>query len=261
MKERLRVWLRGEHNSVVYRFVLLPWRWVRYWLPIALFGGSEMLVWAKLTDKSILPSIRTMPSAHYMGLGRTFHDYVVSLGLRPGERLLDYGCGPMRAGVHFAKYLGPGHYVGADTSRSMLRRGEFVMTSSDIARKDFHAVRILTAELEELEYFTFDWIVCYSSLQYLSDRDFETTIRAFRRILADTGQIVISVPTENERAEVRRKRHHYRDQATLERIVSAAGFVMDYSENADPERGPVGGYLTLHVGSAESRPRAVAARM
>ena len=255
--ERLKQWLRGEHNSIVYRFWLRPWRWLRFWMPIAIFGGSELPVWAKLTDESILPRVRTMPSEHYMAHGQFLFEYAMSLGIQPTDRLLDYGCGPMRVGVHFARTLRPGNYVGADTSRSMLRRGEFVMTQLGIPRKDYHAVHISSVTLEELEYFTFDWIVAYSSLQYLSNTDFQATLYAFRRLISNTGRIMVSVPSELERGEVRRKRHHFREPEVLEHMCRNAGFEMDYFENRDPNRAPLGAYIRLQVAEARPQPQAI----
>ena len=47
-------------------------------------------------------------------LGKLQLDYLVARGLKPEHRLLEVGCGPLRAGVHFIGYLEPGHYAGVD---------------------------------------------------------------------------------------------------------------------------------------------------
>lgn len=44
-------------------------------------------------------------------------------GLRPEHRLLDIGCGALRAGIHLIDYLDPGHYFGIDRNASLLRAG------------------------------------------------------------------------------------------------------------------------------------------
>lgn len=54
-------------------------------------------------------------------VGQLQRDFLVKEGLRPEHRLLDVGCGALRAGIHLAKYLEPGHYYGIDINESLLR--------------------------------------------------------------------------------------------------------------------------------------------
>lgn len=44
-------------------------------------------------------------------------------GLTPSMRLLDIGCGCLRGGVHFVRYLDPGNYFGIDRDQSLLDAG------------------------------------------------------------------------------------------------------------------------------------------
>jgi SAM-dependent methyltransferase len=50
-------------------------------------------------------------------------DFLVAQGLRPENRLLDVGCGALRAGRHFVEYLEPGHYCGIDINPTLLDVG------------------------------------------------------------------------------------------------------------------------------------------
>ncbi len=50
-------------------------------------------------------------------------DFLVSQGLVPNDALLDIGCGSLRAGIHFVKYLEPGGYYGLDIDQRMLDAG------------------------------------------------------------------------------------------------------------------------------------------
>ncbi|MFL6290903.1 MAG: class I SAM-dependent methyltransferase [Thermoanaerobaculia bacterium] len=50
--------------------------------------------------------------------------FLIGRGLRPPLRLLDLGCGCLRGGVHFVRYLEPGHYFGVDVNESLLIAGE-----------------------------------------------------------------------------------------------------------------------------------------
>lgn len=44
-------------------------------------------------------------------------------GLAPDQRLLDLGCGCLRGGVHFVRYLDAGNYYGIDVNQSLLDAG------------------------------------------------------------------------------------------------------------------------------------------
>jgi SAM-dependent methyltransferase len=50
-------------------------------------------------------------------------DFMVAQGLEPADRLLDVGCGPLRAGLHFVEYLAPGHYYGIDINETLINAG------------------------------------------------------------------------------------------------------------------------------------------
>jgi SAM-dependent methyltransferase len=63
-------------------------------------------------------TIGNVPNWDYMG--KLQLDYLVERGLKPEHHLLDVGCGPLRAGVHFIEYLETGHYAGIDHNAEML---------------------------------------------------------------------------------------------------------------------------------------------
>jgi len=56
-------------------------------------------------------------------IGLMQFEFLVSEGLMPGHVLLDIGCGALRGGIHFIPYLDPGHYLGIDKTRTLIRRG------------------------------------------------------------------------------------------------------------------------------------------
>jgi SAM-dependent methyltransferase len=56
-------------------------------------------------------------------IGALQRSFLVAQGLQPQHRLLDVGCGPLRAGIHFVEYLEPAHYYGIDINESLLDAG------------------------------------------------------------------------------------------------------------------------------------------
>ena len=56
-------------------------------------------------------------------MGKLQLDFLVSRGLQPSDTMLDVGCGALRGGVHFVRYLEPGHYFGIDRQQWLLDAG------------------------------------------------------------------------------------------------------------------------------------------
>lgn len=56
-------------------------------------------------------------------IGQLQFDFLVARGLPREARLLDIGCGCLRAGVHFVEYLDPGNYHGIDLWQELLDAG------------------------------------------------------------------------------------------------------------------------------------------
>jgi SAM-dependent methyltransferase len=56
-------------------------------------------------------------------IGKLQFDFLISQGLRPEHHLFDVGCGCLRAGIHFIRYLDVGHYCGIEKERELVRIG------------------------------------------------------------------------------------------------------------------------------------------
>lgn len=56
-------------------------------------------------------------------IGRLQIDFLRAQGLRPDDTLLDVGCGSLRGGVHFVRFLAPGRYYGIDKDAELIRAG------------------------------------------------------------------------------------------------------------------------------------------
>jgi SAM-dependent methyltransferase len=66
---------------------------------------------------------RRMIGGMWDAVGRLQFEYLVGAGLTPRTRLVDIGCGSLRGGVHFVRFLDPGNYFGLDLNESLLAAG------------------------------------------------------------------------------------------------------------------------------------------
>jgi SAM-dependent methyltransferase len=73
-------------------------------------------------------------------MGRAQFEYLVAEGLQPAHRLLDIGCGSLRAGLHFIEYLDPGNYSGIDTNGALIRGGLGELKKAGLEERRPHLV-------------------------------------------------------------------------------------------------------------------------
>jgi SAM-dependent methyltransferase len=66
-------------------------------------------------------------------MGALQASFLIERGLRPEHRLLDLGCGSLRAGLHLVRYLEPGHYYGIDASDELLAAGRYELERHGLA--------------------------------------------------------------------------------------------------------------------------------
>jgi SAM-dependent methyltransferase len=68
-------------------------------------------------------------------MGRLQLEMMIAEGLEPGSRLLDVGCGPLRAGIHFVDYLDEQNYYGIDVNESLLDAGYEIELPTELRAK------------------------------------------------------------------------------------------------------------------------------
>lgn len=69
-------------------------------------------------------------------IGKLQFNFLVEQGLKPGHFLLDVGCGSLRGGIHFIRYLEPEHYFGIDISKVLLAAGRFELRRYNLTHKN-----------------------------------------------------------------------------------------------------------------------------
>lgn len=74
--------------------------------------------------------------------GRLQFDYLLQHGLRPSDRMLEIGCGNLRAGRFFIDYLDTGNYYGLDISPEILVDGQRTLAEYGLQAKLPHLVTV-----------------------------------------------------------------------------------------------------------------------
>lgn len=107
--------------------------------------------------------------------------------LRPGERVLDVGCGTGIVARLAAEAVGPeGRVAGLDVEPGMLAVARSAVAGLNIEWIEASAESIPLAEE------SVDVVLCQMSLQFVPDR--ARAVDEMRRVLAPDGRLVLSVP-------------------------------------------------------------------
>ena len=85
---------------------------------------AENVYGRQLTPEEIAAGLhREMVGGMWEEMGRLQLEFLRREGLTPEATLLDVGCGCLRAGVHFVRFLEPGRYYGMDVNASLVQAG------------------------------------------------------------------------------------------------------------------------------------------
>src|ERR1700733_4244494 len=86
----------------------------------------------------------------WLEIGQMQFDYLLKHGLQPGDRMLEIGCGNLRAGRLFIEYLDPGNYYGVDISPDILLAAQATIEEFGLQPKLPHLTLVRDLKLEFL---------------------------------------------------------------------------------------------------------------
>lgn len=124
-------------------------------------------------------------------LGRDQFDYLVSRGLQPHHKVLDFGCGSMRVGIWLAGYLDAGKYFGIEPHyKSLQAAATYEIPLHGLAEK---RPRLLWDDQYTCEHFgeSFDFILAFSVFHWLGGQQTSTALSRLVKTLNPGARIVV----------------------------------------------------------------------
>jgi SAM-dependent methyltransferase len=101
-------------------------------------------------------------SARSRRIGKMQFDYLKEHGLRPEHRVLEIGCGNLRAGWRIIRYVEPGHYYGVDISQQVLLSAQHTIADRGLREKLPYLVLVRDQTFAFLPDATFDVVHAHS---------------------------------------------------------------------------------------------------
>ncbi|MBO8186883.1 class I SAM-dependent methyltransferase [Streptomyces spirodelae] len=168
----------------------------------------------------------------WLKLGELQFDYLRRHGLQPSTRMLDIGCGNLRAGWRFIQFLEPGNYYGIDISPDVLIAAKRTLTEQRLQDKLPHLTLTHDLTLDFLPDAHFDVVHAHSVFSHSPLHIIEECLAHVGRVLAPGGFFDFTFDrTLGTEHQVLREDFYYRTEtltALAERHGLCARFMDDW---------------------------------
>lgn len=141
----------------------------------------------QLTSKEIEAKVhRSFVGGNWDKIGRLQFQFIKQQGLKPRHYFLDVGCGALRGGIHFTRFLQRGHYYGIDINASLIEAGKQELLEAGLIDKNPH---LLVNSLFEAYRFgvTFDYAIAQSVFTHLPMNHIIRCLIEVRKVLNPGG--------------------------------------------------------------------------
>lgn len=129
------------------------------------------------------------PPGQYDFMGATQFRLLATLGLRARHRVLDFGCGSLRAGRLLIAYLDPGNYCGVDPNQWLVRDAVREQLGEDMVRIKRPCFRHNDDFRVDKADGPFDFILAQSIFSHAGADLVSAALDSFRTALTDGGII------------------------------------------------------------------------
>jgi SAM-dependent methyltransferase len=166
--------------------------------------------------------------------GQTQFDYLLAHGLDPTMRVLEIGCGNLRAGRLLIDYLEPGNYYGIDISPDILLAALETITRFGLETKLPRLTLVQDLKFEFLPPETFDVIHAHSVFSHSPIEVIEECLCHVGRIMAPGAFFDFTFKlTEGTEHQVLREDFYYRTKSLIA-LATRHGLAARYMDDWGP---------------------------
>ena len=167
----------------------------------------------------------------WLALGQLQFDYLVRHGLRPDHRMLEIGCGNLRAGRLFIDHLGPGAYYGIDISPDILLAAQRTVVEHGLRDKVPYLTLVDDLRLEFLPEGHFDVVHAHSVFSHSPLHVIEECFSHVGRVMKADGWFDFTFDrTEGREHHVLKEDFYYRTE-TLVALAANHGLAATFMDD------------------------------
>jgi SAM-dependent methyltransferase len=170
----------------------------------------------------------------WIELGQLQFDYAVSHGLKPDMRMLEIGCGNLRAGRLFIDYLHAGNYYGLDISPEILIAAQDTIADFDLTAKLPNLTLVKDLKLRFLPDRTFDFVHAHSVFSHSPSEVIDECLAHVGRIMVPGGFFDFTFDrTEGTEHHVLHEDFYYRTETLIALAAKhglQASFMTDWEQ-------------------------------
>ncbi|GAA3022262.1 class I SAM-dependent methyltransferase [Streptosporangium longisporum] len=156
----------------------------------------------------------------WTALGKMQFDYLVRHGLRPEHRVLEIGCGNLRAGRLLIGYLDAGNYHGIDISPDILIAAQDTLAHYRLRDRFPHLMPVRDLRFTALPDGAFDVVHAHSVFSHSPIQVIEECFRNVGRIMKPGGWFDFTFDrTEGEEHQVLGEDFYYRTETLVDLAV------------------------------------------
>ncbi|GAA3722935.1 SAM-dependent methyltransferase [Spinactinospora alkalitolerans] len=185
------------------------------------------------SDTAANPEAAVGSKSHdrWLALGAMQFDYLKSHGLTPDARMLEIGCGNLRAGWRFIEYLDTGNYYGIDISPDILMAAQETIVRHDLRDKLPTLTPVRDLKFRFLPDAHFTVVHAHSVFSHSPLTVIDECFAHVGRILAPGGWFDFTFDrTEGEEHHVLREDFYYRTE-TLIRLAEKHGLAARFMDD------------------------------
>ncbi len=125
-------------------------------------------------------------------IGKLQFEFLKKEGLLPHHFLLDIGCGSLRGGIHFIRYLEEGHYMGIDKDRELINAGKKELKREKLIYKN---PKLLVSEIFKFDKFgvKFDYAIAVSVFTHISLNYIILCLKNLKKVLKKNGKFYATI--------------------------------------------------------------------
>ena len=169
------------------------------------------------TTRSSDAAVGSKSRESWLRTGQLQFDYLAEHGLKPDMRMLEIGCGNLRAGRLFIGFLDSGNYYGTDISPDILLAAQRTVVEFGLQRKVPHLTLVADLKLEFLPDSHFDVVHAHSVFSHSPLSVIDECLAHVRRIMAPGGFFDFTFDeTSGTEHQVLREDFYYRAQTLLD---------------------------------------------